>query len=86
MRNEIPDCGAPRWNETKKETVLFAFGGEKPREQDAVGGARLTIEIGADFPIGPNRILNELTLVDSFERKSLVSKPMRAHRANFWGI
>jgi hypothetical protein len=28
---------------------LFTFGGERPREQDAVGGARLTIEIGADF-------------------------------------
>ena len=53
-RNKIPDCGAPRWNETKKETVLFAFGGERPREQDAVGGARLTIEIGADFAIGPS--------------------------------
>jgi hypothetical protein len=32
---------------------LFTFGGERPREQDAVGGARLTIEIGADFAIGP---------------------------------
>ncbi len=32
---------------------MFAFGGERPREQDAVRGARLTVEIGADFPISP---------------------------------
>ena len=37
-----------RWGETK--------------EQDAVGGARLTIEIGADFPIGP-RLLGFLGVV-----------------------
>jgi hypothetical protein len=36
---------------------LFTFGGERPREQDAVGGARLTIEIGADFAIGPTACL-----------------------------
>jgi hypothetical protein len=33
MRNKIPDCVAPRWNETKKETVLFTFGGERPRNK-----------------------------------------------------
>ena len=33
------------------ETVLIAFGGERPRK-DAVRGARLTIEVGAEFPIG----------------------------------
>jgi hypothetical protein len=33
MRNKIPDGVAPRWNETKKETVLFAFGGERPRNK-----------------------------------------------------
>jgi hypothetical protein len=31
--NKIPDCVAPRWNETKKETVRFAFGGERPRNK-----------------------------------------------------
>jgi hypothetical protein len=39
-RNKEGDgFGRFRWGETK--------------EQDAVGGARLTIETGADFPIGP---------------------------------
>jgi len=32
-RNKIPDCVAPRWNEAKKEIVLFAFGGERPRNK-----------------------------------------------------
>jgi hypothetical protein len=32
-RNKIPDCVAPRWNETKKETVLFAFVGERPKNE-----------------------------------------------------
>jgi hypothetical protein len=32
--------------------VRFRWG--ETKEQDAVGGARLTIEIGADFAIGPN--------------------------------
>ncbi len=32
--------------------VRFRWG--ETKEQDAVGGARLTIEIGADFPIGPS--------------------------------
>jgi hypothetical protein len=32
---------------------LFAFDGET-KDQDAYGRARLTIEIGAEFPVGPN--------------------------------
>ena len=32
-RNKIPACVAPWWNETKKETVLHAFGGERPRKE-----------------------------------------------------
>jgi hypothetical protein len=35
-RNKIPDCVASRWNETMKETVLFAFGGERPRNKTLV--------------------------------------------------
>jgi hypothetical protein len=31
--NKIPDGIAPRWNETRKQTVLFAFGGERPRHK-----------------------------------------------------
>ncbi len=36
---------------------MFAFVGERPRKQDPVRGARLTIEIGADFAIGPSELL-----------------------------
>jgi hypothetical protein len=32
-RNKIPDCVAPRWNETKKETVLCTFGEKRPRKE-----------------------------------------------------
>jgi hypothetical protein len=31
--NKIWDCLAPRWNETEKKMVLFAFGGETPRNK-----------------------------------------------------
>ncbi len=51
-RNKIPECVAPQWNETKKETVLHAYGLGETKEEDAIGGACVTVEIGADFPIG----------------------------------
>jgi hypothetical protein len=37
----------------KEGDGFVRFRWEETKEQDAVGGARLTIEIGADFPIGP---------------------------------
>jgi len=48
-RNKIRDCIVPRWNETKKKTVLRTLGWEETKKGDTVGGARLTIETGADF-------------------------------------
>ncbi len=54
-RNEEQDSGLRRSSvERNKEGdgfVRFRWG--ETKEQDAVGGARLTIEIGTDFPIGP---------------------------------
>jgi hypothetical protein len=32
-RNKLLDCGASRWNKSKKKTVLFAFNGERPRNK-----------------------------------------------------
>jgi hypothetical protein len=29
----MPDCVALRWHETKQETVLHAFGEERPRKE-----------------------------------------------------
>jgi hypothetical protein len=53
-RNEEQDSGRRRSSvERNKEGdgfVRFRWG--ETKEQDAVAGARLTIEIGADFPIG----------------------------------
>jgi hypothetical protein len=51
--NKIPDCIASLWNETRKEAALFPSGGGETNGQDAVRGARLTIETGAEVP---NRI------------------------------
>ena len=50
-RNEEQDSGLRRSSvERNKEGDGFVrFWGERPREQDAVGGARLTIEIGTDW-------------------------------------
>ncbi len=45
----------PAWlfGGTRQRRIQFcASGWEEPREGAAVGGARLTIEIGAEFPIG----------------------------------
>jgi hypothetical protein len=67
-RNKIPDCVAPQWNETKKEGDGFArlrLGGA--RERDAVGGACVTIEIGADFPIG---IMDDPAALDTAENRA----------------
>jgi hypothetical protein len=46
-RNKLPDCAGPGWKETNNETVLVASGGTRPRKEALFGGARLTIEIGA---------------------------------------
>ena len=32
--------------------IMHAFGGKRPRKEPLFGGARLTLEIGSDFPIG----------------------------------
>ena len=53
-RNEEQDSG-PRRSSVERNKEADGFGrlwwGET-KEGDAVGGARLTIEIGAEFPIG----------------------------------
>ena len=38
----------------KEEDGFVRIGWEETKEGDTVGGARLTIEIGAEFPIGIN--------------------------------
>jgi hypothetical protein len=60
-RNKIPHGVAPRWNETKKETVFVRYQWCETKEQDAVGGARLTIEIAAEFLIGPKSAVRALS-------------------------
>ena len=47
---------------TKQRSRRFWWG--ETKEGDAVGGARLTIEIGAEFPIGTNHDLGGEVLVD----------------------
>jgi hypothetical protein len=60
-RDEEQDSGLRRSsverNKERDDFVRFRWG--ETKEQDAVGGARLTIETGADSPIGPTMTLYE---------------------------
>ena len=73
-RNEEQDSGLHRFlvEQNKEGDGFVRFRWGETKEQDAVGGARLTIEIGAEFPIG---------ITPALPRLAPRRKPHQADRA-----
>ena len=47
-------------NKTNKKTILAQLRGDQDKERDGVGGALRMLGNGADFPIGPKAIQDEV--------------------------